>query len=292
MSPEKQIGFGHRALRRSELRAIAHPVRAASSGPGARVRAAILPAVQQQHTGERAERSLRLLFHVRPVGQRGAWPRQMLEPRPVGGSPPCQEPLGVVVLLRDVGGVVVFDLVIVPGQEPRTGGVRLPEHGVALVQRVPGAIVVERVTLRCAVLAYPPLAPRQLVDVVADVQHQIGLVGDDCPIGGVVAVLVLLAGGDGQSELCGRDVSGGRGGRAADRAACLADGEAVPVRAPGHEPAGFDVHAVRPVGRCVLDTGPDDVAKPVIGRDFPFHGHHLRVHPPAGCGRFGGKTRP
>ena len=51
----------------------------------------------------------------------------------------------IVILLRHLAGIVVVDFVIVPGKEPRTGGVRCLQVGVAVVLGIARAIVAERI---------------------------------------------------------------------------------------------------------------------------------------------------
>ena len=61
-------------------------------------------------------------------------------------------------------------------------------------------------------------APGGLVDVVAEKGDEVRVVGDDVPVGAEIALLVLLAGGEGKAQpldACSRD---GRGARAADGA--------------------------------------------------------------------------
>ncbi len=64
---------------------------------------------------------------------------------------------------------------------------------IALIQGVLDPVIVERLRFGEQVVAHQVLAPRLLVDVIAVVDDQIGIVFQDVPIGGEVAVLVLLA---------------------------------------------------------------------------------------------------
>src|SRR4029450_4140962 len=110
------------------------------------------------------------------------------------------------------------DLVVVPGAEPRMARVRRLQIGVALVQRVTDAVFVERLRLARAVRADVVRAPRRFVDVVADVDDQIEVVLEHVAVRDEVALLELLAGGEGESEAVAVGVGGRRGPRTADRA--------------------------------------------------------------------------
>ncbi|MNC87114.1 hypothetical protein D3C83_28150 [compost metagenome] len=104
--------------------------------------------------------------------------------------------------------------------------------------RVARAVIVERDGLvRAIVLAHVLLAPRRFVDVVAEERDQVRRVGEDVAIGGVEALLELLAGGEGEFEFF--DIRGGRGcgACAGDRALRVTSGEAIEVVAVGVEAA-------------------------------------------------------
>src|SRR4030095_8506241 len=115
-------------------------------------------------------------------------------------------------VLGPVVGVVVLYLVIVPRAKPRVRGVRRLKIGIALVERVTDPILVERAGLRRVVLAHVVLTPGRLVDVVAEVEDQVEIVREHVVIRGVVALLVLLAGGDRETKAVGA-----RGPRGAPR---------------------------------------------------------------------------
>ena len=110
----------------------------------------------------------------------------------------------------DVAGAVVFELVIVPGDEPGKGGVGGLEVRVGFVLGVAVAIVVERGELGADVLANAALAGRAFIDVVAEVDDQVEVLLGHVLVGGEEAGFVVLAGGEGEAESrrAGRTVAG------------------------------------------------------------------------------------
>jgi hypothetical protein len=210
----------------------------------------------------------------------------------VGGSTARKEPRRIVCFLGGIAGVVVVHLVIVPADEPGTGRVRRLQLRLALVERVACAIVVERVALGRAVTADAILAPGELVDVVAQVQDEVRLVGEHRLVRGVIAMLVLLARGDGEPQAFRSRIACGRRGGTTDRTARAAGREPVPVGATRFETAGLDVHGVRPVRHRVLDTGTHDPTKLRVGGDLPRYGHGGGRHAAARRERHGGEPRP
>src|SRR4026209_2272237 len=104
---------------------------------------------------------------MRSVGQGAPRQRLGLVVRAVGGGSAREETLGLIVLLRDVGCVVVLNLVIVPGQEPRARRVRCLQQGITLVEGVACPIVIERMALGRPVVADATLTAGHLIDVVA-----------------------------------------------------------------------------------------------------------------------------
>ncbi len=126
--------------------------------------------------------------------------RHVLVVSTVGGGAAREKALARHAVLGLVVGVVVVDFVVVPGHDPRAGAVRGLQIGIGLVQRIARAIVIERVRLPARVLAHMVAPPGRLVDVIAEKDDEIGRVGDDVAVGAVVALLVLLAGGEGEAQ--------------------------------------------------------------------------------------------
>ena len=148
-------------------------------------------------------------------------------------------------VLGAIVGVVVLDLVVVPGQHPWVGRVRGLQIGITLVERVADPVVVERVRLGRPVRAHVVAPPRGLVDVVADVDDHVEVVRQHVAIRGEEALLVLLAGGDRDAQAIDTAIRGRRGARSPDGAHLTAGAEAIPVPPAGVEPIDLDVHGVR-----------------------------------------------
>ena len=97
-------------------------------------------------------------------------------------------------------GVVVLDLVVVPGGDERVAGVGGLEVGVGLVLGVPEPVVGAGRPARRRRGGGAGCAGRVLVDVVAQVQDQVEVLLGQVPVGGVVALLEVLAGDEGQVQ--------------------------------------------------------------------------------------------
>jgi hypothetical protein len=126
--------------------------------------------------------------------------------------------------------------VVVGRRDERDQPPCLEQVGVGVVLAVALAVVGQRERLAADVVAH--VAARRLVDVgavlvdvVADVDEERGVVLDDPPIGGEVAVLELRAADEAEAQLRRAAAERRRGARAADRARLAAGVEAVPVLA-------------------------------------------------------------
>ena len=166
--------------------------------------------------------------------------------------------------------------------------------GVGLVLGVPQPVALEGDGLLAGVGAGGGRVGLALVLVVAEVQHDVGLVVGEVAVGGEVAGLVVGAAGEGHRER-GRHLalSRGRAG-ATDRAEVPVDLEAVPVLPPGPQPVDLDVDGVGVGG-----AGPDGAAVDgathlrVVG-DLPLHLDVASRHaaPPVGGERLDGQAGP
>ena len=155
---------------------------------------------------------------------------------------------------------------------------RALQRGVALVLRVPVAVVRQRGEL---VQAHPlrrhvraagqPPARVVLVDVVAEVQHHVEVLGGQPVVRGPVAVLPVLAVDhpDAQPHRVRPRRRGGAG--ASDRADQPAGAEAVGVLPAGLQAAHVDVHRVRPLRPGERDAAADRVPEGRVGRHLPLH---------------------
>ena len=181
-----------------------------------------MPRVEHVQIDQAAELQPPVEAHVAARGQRAGAQRHRFVVRLIGGGAAQHEELRRRVVLVEVAGVVVVDLVIVPGDHPRRRGVRRHQVAVRFVQRVAVAIVDERVELVAVVLAEAAVVPAAVgapfVDVVAGVEDEIELLVRDAPEGGEVAVLVVLAAADREAQAIDRRAGGRRGPRAADLA--------------------------------------------------------------------------
>ncbi len=112
------------------------------------------------------------------------------------------------------------------------------KQGIALVERVPVAIVVERDDVGDGVGAHRALHSRR-VDVVAEEDDEVEiLIGGEVAPRGVVAVAVVLTRREPEPQPFGRRVRAGKGAGARDRRFPVAERESVPVRAIA--PQAFD----------------------------------------------------
>ena len=105
--------------------------------------------------------------------------------------------------LRLAVGVVVVDLVIIPCDEPRDGRVQALQIGVGLVLRVPVAVLGERPHLIAEVRRTRPGRAPALVDVVAEEEHQVDVLGLHVAVRPEVADLEVLARREGVAQLRG-----------------------------------------------------------------------------------------
>jgi hypothetical protein len=170
--------------------------------------------------------------------------------------------------------------------------VRGLEVRVALVQRVTDAVFVERRRLASAVGPDVIRAPGGFVDVVAHVDDQIEVVLEHVSIRDEIALLELLAGGEGEAEAVAVGAGGRRGPRTTDPAHLAASAEPVPVPARGLELIDFDADRVRPRGGRGRDAPLDHLAHAIVGGHLPLDGDRVGWHAAAGRGRRWSQARP
>ena len=105
--------------------------------------------------------------------------------------------------LGNTGGVVVVELVVIPGDEPRATPMHFLEVPVGTVEGVAAAVVFEGDD---AGLGGPGVAADlfvlggAFVNVVAEVEDEIRVILGHALIGRVVAVFVMLARGEGETQ--------------------------------------------------------------------------------------------
>jgi len=211
------------------------------------LRVAVLTGVEQAELGQVAVGEAAVEPQVGPLRLCRGPQRLMLEVGLVGSRPPLEERLAggrVAVLDR----VVVVDLVVVPGDRERMAGVRGAQVGIGLVLRGADAVVGQARGLAGRLVGPTDRALRgPLVDVVAEVHHEVEVLVGHVPVGGVVARRVVLTGGEGESHPVRRPERRRRLG-AAYRAGLRARLEAVEVLAPRPQALNLDMDRMGQLG--------------------------------------------
>src|SRR5206468_11466032 len=109
-----------------------------------------------------------------------------------------------------------------------------------------------------------------LVNVVAEVKHEIELLLGNAPVGGEEAVLIFLAAREAEPDLRNRCTGGRQRARAPDAAALRADRELVEVIARGLEPAHLDMDGMAELRMSDRRALLGDLAHARIAGDRPF----------------------
>ena len=201
----------------------------------------------------------------------------MLPPRLVGDGAAGREGGGVGGVLGVQAGVVVLDLVVVPRDDPREGGVARLQVGVAAVERVPVAVGRQRGDLGRVVGPDRSLAA-VLVDVVAEEVHDVDVLGGQGAVRRVVAGRPVLAGREREAHGRRAGPGGGSGAGAADRAGEARRGEPVVEPGVGGEAGGVDVDGVGVRGGGDGGARGDDLGEGVVGGHLPADRHVDRWH--------------
>jgi hypothetical protein len=166
------------------------------------------------------------------------------------------------------------------------------EVAVGLVQGVTDPVAGQVGRLAADVAAGQVAPWRVLVDVVAQVQDHVEVVLGQVPVGGVVALLEVLAGHEGQVQANEGAARVGAGPGAADPAQVAAGPEAVPVVAARVEAVHLHVDGVGQ-GRGGGDAAPaDHVPEPRPGGDLPVDRDRPGRHAAAGVERPGRQPGP
>lgn len=162
--------------------------------------------------------------------------------------------------------------------------------GIGPVQRVAISIALEAIHFGAVVLARGERIDSTFVDVVAEMHYEIEILAREVAVGGVQAVLPVLAGYEREPQLVDRRIASGQRTRAAHGAFVFADGELVEVPPVGIESVDFDVNGMGKGcgGHC--HTLGDDSAHPFVFRDGPAdaNGNARRPVPE----QVGEETRP
>src|SRR5439155_4026294 len=149
------------------------------------------------------------------------------------------------VVLVDTAGVVVLHLVVIPSDDPWERGMRRLKIFVGLVLRIAIAVVGEaEAPAALAVVTDDVATRRPLVDVVAEKKDRVEILARQIRVGRVVALHVVLAGGEGETERLRCGARGRRRAGSADGALDTARAEAIPVHPVRIEATHFDVDRV------------------------------------------------
>ena len=151
---------------------------------------------------------------------------------------------------REIAGIVVLDLVVVPGQHPRVRGVGGLQVRVELVGRVARPVGGEGERRRTFVPAQAQPRIARLVDVVADEEDEIELARGDLAVRHEAALFVVLARRERDAQVIDPRRRRRCGAGASDRALCGAGREAIEVGCRGAQAVDFDMHAVAVLGAC------------------------------------------
>jgi hypothetical protein len=193
-------------------------------------------------------------------------------------------------------GVVVLDLVVVPGGRPGEDPVDLLQVGVGLVERVLEPVAGERAALLAQGAGDLDLAiaagggDAAFVDVVAQVDDEVDVLLGHPPVRRVETVLPRLAGRERERELGHRPARRRLG--PPGRAGVPARDEAVVVDAAGLQAVYVHVHGVRQLGERGNGARGDDVREALVGRQLPLHLHALRPDAAVLRERLGRQPRP
>src|SRR5262245_58117264 len=98
---------------------------------------------------------------------------------------------------------------------------------------------------------------------------EIEILGGHVPVGAVIALFVLLARREGETQACGCSAHSWRRARAADGTHSATRMKAVVVNMRRLESRSFGVHGIRPAWRRDFLSAPHDAAKSLVGCDFP-----------------------
>ena len=192
----------------------------------------------------------------------------------VGGGAAQQEVSGVFLAL--VAGVVVFDLMVVPGDDPGAQGVGGLQVGVAAMQGIAVAVVDQAAGVAQGVAAGQGggghVGAGVFVDVVAQEDDGVGLLGAQVAPGGVVAMFPALAGGKGEAEALHLRARRRQGARAAGGAGGVTQGEAVEVPAVAGQAGQLHMHAVAQLGQGDGFAAAHQAAKVFVMGQLPAQG--------------------
>ena len=129
------------------------------------------------------------------------------------------------------------------------------------------------------------------VDIVAEMEHQIRMLGSHVLVGRVEARLVVLARGEREAQPLRHGFGSRHCSRAARRANRVPHGEAIPIPAVGLESGHFDMHGMGQFGRGNARAGSQDLPEHFVAGDFPTHAYVAGINSSA-VERIRRKARP
>ena len=245
----------------------------------ARLCRAVLARIQQVELGEAAECKPTVEQHVWPARLRRTAQRHVLVIGLVGGRAPAQKFVPRrFVLPVDIPGVIIDDLVIVRGHDPGKGGMGGLQVGIRLIERIAVAILFKGLDFRSVVLPGVSVMRLGLIDVVTEEQDEFEILAGHMPVGGVMAPLVVLAGGKGKAQTVDGRIGGGRRAGPADGARDGAGAEAIPVPAARFQPLHLHVHGVAQLRAGDSRPFLFDGLHLVVRRHLPRHRYGLHRH--------------
>ena len=193
---------------------------------------AVLAGIEDKELGQAAVRHPAIELHQRAERQARAAQRHVFVIGLIGGGPLGQKGVsGQLRPRRDIVGVIVLKLMVVPGDDPRAVGMGRLEMLVGFVERVAIAVGIERGELSAAMLSHRIGLGSPFVDVVAEVDDHPRIIRHHSRIGRVEALLEVLARREGKTQPRDAVPRCGRRPRPPHRAGGCAGVKPIPIRA-------------------------------------------------------------
>ena len=239
--------------------------------------AAILPRVEHAHLQQIAEAQAPVNRHVRTLPAHRQAHGHEFVPGLIRGAAADQQLFRSLLVFGDHRRVIVVHFMIVPGHRPGGRGVGGLQVGVRAIGLVTRAIVRQGPDFRPLVAPHQILSPGTFVDVVAQMDDEVELLVGHVPIGGVKAMLVLLAGGEGEAETADIGGAGGGSARAAHGAGNATDAPAIEIFRAGPQAAHIGVGGMAEFRRRGHAAAPLNARKSGIGGDFVIDSQDIHV---------------
>jgi hypothetical protein len=222
------------------------------------------------------------------VGPQAQW--HVLKVSLVRRRPALQENRRVGEVPVQVVRVVVDHLMVVPGHEPGVGRVASLQVWIALVVRMAGAVGIEREGHAAFVGADFVLFVAAFVDVITHKEHQVQVLRGHVAVRREVALFVMLARRQAQTQAAHGLIQSRAGAGAAHRADGVATDKAKPIMTPRLQPIGQHMQAVAPAGAGVQAPLAQGLAQGLVGKQLAHH--FCTLHTPFGIGFVDAQARP